>query len=472
MVFSSLIFLFVFLPAVLLVYCAVPRRLKNGALFLFSLVFYAWGEPVYVLVMLASIALSFAGGIAISTLKQSEKPKRAKAALIVCSALNVSMLAFFKYADFAIGTVNGIFGTDARLLHLALPIGISFYTFQTLSYLIDVYRSETPALKNFVSYGTYIALFPQLIAGPIVQYKTVAAQLASRTNTAAQFANGIRRFLLGLGKKVLLANNIGLLWNAVREMDASAIPAMTAWLGIVAFALQIYFDFSGYSDMAIGLGRMFGFSFPENFDHPYESKSIAEFWRRWHISLGRWFRDYVYIPLGGSRAGRMRHIRNIFVVWLLTGLWHGASWNFVAWGAYYAVLLLAEKFVFGAYIEKLPPFFRHCCCMALVMFGWALFAFETLGEGVSFIGTLFGAGGGFANGETIYLLYNNAVLLVLCAVCCTGVPKRIAAWACGKFSGGRIALSAVRNAAYASVFVLSAAYLVDASFNPFLYFRF
>lgn len=472
MVFSSLIFLFVFLPAVLLVYCAVPRRLKNGALLLFSLVFYAWGEPVYVLVMLASIALSFAGGIAISTLKQSEKPKQAKSALVVCSALNVSMLAFFKYADFAIGTVNGIFGTDARLLHLALPIGISFYTFQTLSYLIDVYRSETPALKNFVSYGTYIALFPQLIAGPIVQYKTVAAQLASRTNTAAQFANGIRRFLLGLGKKVLLANNIGLLWSAVREMDASAIPAMTAWLGIVAFALQIYFDFSGYSDMAIGLGRMFGFSFPENFDHPYESKSIAEFWRRWHISLGRWFRDYVYIPLGGSRAGRLRHIRNIVVVWLLTGLWHGASWNFVAWGVYYAVLLLAEKFVFGAYIEKLPPFFRHCYCMALVMFGWALFAFETLGEGVSFIGALFGSGGGFANGETIYLLYNNAVLLVLCAVGCTGVPKRIAAWACGKFSGGRIALSAVRNAAYASVFVLSAAYLVDASFNPFLYFRF
>ena len=471
MVFSSLLFLFIFLPAVLIVYYIVPRKLKNSILLLFSLVFYAWGEPIYILLMLASIILSYVGGILIGWLKQKEKVKSAKAVLIIFSILSLSMLAFFKYANFAIGTVNGIFGTSVSTLAIVLPIGISFYTFQTLSYMIDVYRAETTVQKNPISYGAYVAMFPQLIAGPIVQYKTIAEQLQSRKQTSAQFEKGIHRFMVGLGKKVLLANNIGLLWNQIQAMSGS-VPAMTAWLGIIAFTLQIYFDFSAYSDMAIGLGFMFGFTFLENFDHPYESKSITEFWRRWHISLGKWFRDYVYIPLGGNRVKWWRHIINILSVWLLTGIWHGASWNFVLWGLYYAVLLILEKFVFGKYLKKLPSFFQHFYCMFFVIFGWVLFAFESVGGGFSYIGTMFGGGGVFANKETVYLLYNNAILLVLCFIGCTSLPKRIGTWVASKLASKQIALTIIQNVVYVAIFVLSVAYLVDASFNPFLYFRF
>lgn len=471
MVFSSLLFLFVFLPAVLIVYYIVPRRLKNSVLLLFSLVFYAWGEPKYILLMLASILLSYVGGILIGWLKQKEKNKTAKAILIIFSVLSLLALAFFKYANFAISTVNGIFGINAQLLNIALPIGISFYTFQTLSYMIDVYRCETIVQKNPVSYGAYVAMFPQLIAGPIVQYKTIDEQLRSRKQTSAQFEKGIHRFMFGLGKKVLLANNIGLLWNSIQAMTISDIPVVTAWLGIIAFTLQIYFDFSAYSDMAIGLGYMFGFTFLENFDHPYESKSITEFWRRWHISLGKWFRDYVYIPLGGNRVPWWRHIINILIVWLLTGIWHGASWNFVVWGLYYGILLILEKFVFGKYLKKLPSFFQHFYCMFFVILGWVLFVFENISGGFSFIGFMFG-GGDFANRETVYLLYNNAVLLALCLIGCTSLPKRIGSWVSYKLAEKQIALTVIQNIVYVVIFILSVAYLVDASFNPFLYFRF
>lgn len=473
MIFSSLLFLFRFLPAVLLIYYIAPRPLRNLVLFLFSLIFYAWGEPVYIVLMLVSILVSYTGGIVVDRMKRQEKERGAKAALIVSSVISLSLLGFFKYADFAISTVNSISGAGMDLLRITLPIGISFYTFQTMSYTIDVYRGEAAVQRNIISFGTYVTMFPQLIAGPIVQYKTIDEQLRSRRESAEQFAEGIHRFMIGLGKKVLLANNAGELWNTISAMQVGEIPVVTAWMGLAAYSLQLYFDFSAYSDMAIGLGHMFGFRFLENFNYPYISKSITEFWRRWHISLSTWFRDYVYIPLGGNRVNKLRHIRNIFVVWLLTGFWHGASWNFVVWGIYYGILLLLEKFVFGKYLQRLPAAFRHIYCMFFVMLGWNLFVFDDMGQGVSFMRALFGGyGAGVLNQETIYLLYNNLILLVLLIVGSTRLPQRAGTWICGRLSGNDAAVIVVRNLFYAAIFLLSVAWLVDASFNPFLYFRF
>lgn len=473
MVFSSLLFLFRFLPAVLAVYYIVPRSFRNLVLLLFSLVFYAWGEPVYIVLMLASILVSYLGGIAVDNRKRSGNEGGAKAALAISSVISLSLLGFFKYADFAIGTVNSITGAGFDLLHIALPIGISFYTFQTMSYTIDVYRGEARVQKNIISFGAYVTMFPQLIAGPIVQYKTIDEQLRSRQETSIQFAEGINRFMLGLGKKVLLANNAGALWNSISAMTVSELPAATAWMGLAAYTLQIYFDFSAYSDMAIGLGHMFGFRFLENFNYPYISKSITEFWRRWHISLSTWFRDYVYIPLGGNRVNRLRHIRNIFVVWLLTGIWHGASWNFVVWGIYYGVLLLIEKFLIGKYLKKIPAFFQHIYCMFFVMLGWNLFVFDDMGAGLGYMRALFGGyGQGFLNQETIYLLYNNMILLVLLILGSTQIPKKLGGRICAAFQGKDTVLIIIKNVFYAAIFLLSVAWLVDASFNPFLYFRF
>ena len=414
MVFSSLLFLFRFFPAALLVYYIVPRSLRNLVLFLFSLIFYAWGEPVYILLMLVSILISYTGGILIAVCRRKEKMQAAKITLFLSCAASLSLLGFFKYADFAITITNRLFGTGIGLLHMALPIGISFYTFQTMSYTIDVYRGEAEVQKNPVSYGAYVTMFPQLIAGPIVQYKTIDAQLRTRRESAAQFAEGVHRFMIGLGKKVLLANNAGALWDTIQTMNCADVPMLTAWMGLAAYTFQIYFDFSGYSDMAIGLGHMFGFRFLENFDYPYISQSITEFWRRWHISLGTWFREYIYIPLGGNRVGVWRHVRNILIVWLLTGIWHGASWNFILWGLYYGLLLLAEKYILGRHLEKIPSVFRHIYCMFFVMLGWNLFAFDDLMRGIAFIKALFGVYG-LINRETIYLLYNNLFILTFCA---------------------------------------------------------
>lgn len=473
MVFSSLLFLFRFLPAVLLVYYIVPRRFRNLVLLLFSLVFYAWGEPVYIILMLASILVSYTGGIAVDWMQKNDRPSGAKAALAISSAISLSLLGFFKYVDFAIETVNGIAGTGFDLLQIALPIGISFYTFQTMSYTIDVYRGEAKVQKNLISFGAYVAMFPQLIAGPIVQYKTIDEQLRSRRESAGEFAEGVHRFMIGLGKKVLLANNAGALWDTIQAMTYSELPALTAWMGLAAYTLQLYFDFSAYSDMAIGLGHMFGFRFLENFNYPYVSRSITEFWRRWHISLSTWFRDYVYIPLGGNRAGTVIHIRNIMVVWLLTGFWHGASWNFVIWGLYYGILLLIEKYFLGRYLKKLPGIFQHIYCMFFVMIGWNLFVFEGLGQGLGFMRALFGGyGQGFLNRETVYLLYNNLILLVLLILGCTGLPRRMGTWICQRLQGSEMAAAVIRMVFYAGIFFLSLAWLVDASFNPFLYFRF
>lgn len=473
MVFSSLLFLFRFLPTILLVYYIVPHRFRNLVLLIFSLAFYAWGEPIYIILMLASILISYTGGIFVDRFKQVEKMKAAKWALIISCVASLSLLAFFKYAGFAAQTVNSLTGAEIAMLNIALPIGISFYTFQTLSYTIDVYRGEAAVQKNLVSFGAYVIMFPQLIAGPIVQYKTIDTQLRTRTETIEQFAEGIHRFMIGLGKKVLIANNAGALWNTIQTFTYSEVPVLTAWMGLAAYTFQIYFDFSAYSDMAIGLGALFGFRFLENFNYPYISKSITEFWRRWHISLGTWFREYVYILLGGNRVSKWWHIRNILVVWLLTGIWHGASLNFLMWGIYYGVLLLAEKFIFGKYLQKLPALFQHIYCMFFVMLGWNLLVFENVGQGIEFLKSLFGFyGQEFLNTETVYLLYNNTALLILCFFGSTRFPKKIGKWLSAKLAGNEIVLAAVKNTFYTGVFLLSIAWLVDATFNPFLYFRF
>ncbi|MFR7718383.1 MAG: MBOAT family O-acyltransferase [Lachnospiraceae bacterium] len=473
MIFSSLLFLFRFLPAVLVLYYLAPRPLRNLVLLLCSLVFYAWGEPVYIILMIVSILVSYTGGILVDRFKTQGKRRAARAALLGSSVVSLSLLGFFKYADFLIGTVDSLTGAGINLLKIALPIGISFYTFQTMSYTIDVYRGEAKVQKNLISFGAYVTMFPQLIAGPIVQYKTIDRQLRTRKETAGQFAYGIHRFMIGLGKKVLLANNAGALWDTVSSMEHTQIPVVMSWIGLAAYTFQLYFDFSAYSDMAIGLGHMFGFRFLENFNYPYISKSITEFWRRWHISLSTWFRDYVYIPLGGNRVGVWKHIRNILVVWMLTGIWHGASWNFVLWGLYYGILLLIEKFVLGKYLKKLPGVFQHIYCMFFVMLGWNLFVFDDMSAGISFARALFGTyGAGFCSRETLYLLYNNAVLMVLLILGSTQFPARAGNWICAKLRGKETILTIVKNVFYVGIFLLSVAWLVDASYNPFLYFRF
>lgn len=473
MVFSSPLFLFYFLPVILLLYYLVPRKQifwKNVVLLIGSLFFYAWGEPVYVLLMLFSIVMDYGLGLWLEHEKtHGGHPGRVLALAVV---LNLLLLGFFKYANFLIGTINGVTGLAIPLLELSLPIGISFYTFQALSYIIDLYRGEVEVQRSALNFGTYVSLFPQLIAGPIVRMKTVAGELQDRQETFPEFSAGVRRFIVGLAKKALLANAAGEIWETVSAMEMESLPALTAWIGLAAYTFQIYFDFSGYSDMAIGLGRMFGFHFEENFRYPYVAASITDFWRRWHITLSTWFREYVYIPLGGNRKGLAKQIRNILVVWLLTGIWHGAGWNFVVWGLYFGLILMVEKMGLLRLLEKIPGFFRHVYTMFLVMLSWAVFAFDSLGQGVRFIGALFGGGGLVWNGQSLYLLYSSAVLLVLLILGSTEIPRK-AALLVGKRLKARPILSTVGELGLLLAgFALCVAYLVDASYNPFLYFRF
>lgn len=474
MVFSSLLFMFRFLPVVLILYFIAPRKIRNVILFVFSLFFYAWGEPKYVFLMLFSITMDYTVGRLIDRFKESGEMKKARTALLFSVVVNLSILAFFKYADFLVGTVNSLLGTRLPLLNIPLPIGISFFTFQTMSYTIDVYRGATKVQKNWINYGTYVSMFPQLIAGPIVQYKTIAEQMMQENReNADDFADGIQRFMAGVGKKVLLANNIGVLCDTVLAMPMESMPAATAWLGAIAYTFQIYFDFSGYSDMAIGLGKMFGFHFLENFDHPYISKSITEFWRRWHISLGSWFREYVYIPLGGNREGMAKQIRNILVVWMLTGIWHGAHWNYVLWGVYYGGFLILEKFVIGKWMKKLPGGLQNLYTLFVVVIGWVLFKSEDLSLCGSWLRAMFGGyGAGFLNAETIYLLYNYAVLLVILVLGSTRLPGTWAQRVLTRLKEGGVAQTVLRCAFCVGIFVIAVAYLVDATYNPFLYFRF
>ena len=469
MVFSSLTFLFLFFPIVIGVYYLCPRALRNLWLLAASLLFYAWGEPVYIRLMVASILFNYLCGLGVAALQKREKKGIAKALLILCVVGNIGALGVFKYADLLIGTINGIAGSHLALLELALPIGISFYTFQALSYVIDVYRGTVAAQKNPITFGTYIALFPQLIAGPIVQYKTVEEQLSCRRETAAQFAAGIGRFTVGLGKKVLIANQVGALWDTVSALPQAQLAAGTAWLGALAFTFQIYFDFSGYSDMAIGLGKMLGFEFLENFDYPYLSRSITEYWRRWHISLGTWFREYVYIPLGGNRHGLSRQILNLIIVWGLTGLWHGASWNFLLWGLYYGVILIVEKVWLLRPLQKAPAAVQHLYSLLLIILGWIIFALTDFSAIGGYFAALFGAHGGL-DSSTMYLLTSNLILLIIAGFASTRLPAKLAVGFVQRLTPA--GQTAVKCIFYTGVLLMCIAFLVGDSYNPFLYFRF
>lgn len=471
MVFSSLLFLFRYLPVVLALYFICPRKLRNLLLFVVSLIFYAWGEPKYVVLMLFSTVVDYIHGLLVAKYKREGKLRAAKLVVASSMIINLSLLGFFKYAGFVVSNLNSLFGLALTVPKIALPIGISFYTFQTMSYTVDVYRGDAEPQRNIISFGTYVALFPQLIAGPIVQYKTVAEQLNGRREDFDKFGWGVTRFVTGLGKKVLLANSAGMLWDAVNASELSSLPALTAWIGILAYTFQIYFDFSGYSDMAIGLGGMLGFRFLENFNYPYIAKSITEFWRRWHISLSSWFRDYVYIPLGGNRRGFPKQIRNICVVWLLTGLWHGASWNFVLWGAYFGVLLIIEKLFLLERLKKAPSFVGHIYTLFFVIISWVIFAIDDIGRVGGYIAAMFGAGGSFANAESLYLLGTNALLFVILAISATPLPKLLASKLLTRL-GDRPAAAILQNAVYVAVIIVSVSYLVAATYNPFLYFRF
>ena len=465
MLFSSIPFLFYFLPLVLIVYFAVPRVLKNSVLLLASLVFYAWGEPKYVFLMIASILLFYLCGLAIGTAKTKAWKKTW---LVVSVVVSLSLLAVFKYADFFIDSFNAATGLSIPLLKLALPIGISFYTFQCLSYTIDVYRGNAQVQRNPISFGAYVALFPQLIAGPIVRYVDVARELDNRTHSWEKFSLGARRFLIGLGKKILLANTFGELTNIFRSSDEKSVVFF--WIYAIAFALHIYFDFSGYSDMAIGLGKIFGFHFIENFNYPYLSRSIAEFWRRWHMSLGSWFRDYVYIPLGGNRVKPLRWVFNILVVWMLTGLWHGAAWNFVLWGLLYAVFLLLEKWVPG--LQKLPGVVRRMYTLLIVVLGFVLFNAVDLKQAIGDIAGMFGFGGvPFVNAETLYYLRSYAVIFILGFVGATPFVRNTANKLVESKRFGTV-MAVLEPIVLIALLAVCTAYLVDGSFNPFLYFRF
>ena len=468
MIFSSVFFIFTFLPAMLLVYYISPRKFKNFVLLAGSLIFYAWGEPVYIFLMIFSICFNYVCGLDIQRCRG--RKTAAVLNLIFAVAVNLFILGFFKYYGFVVENVNGIFGLHIPVEGLALPIGISFYTFQTMSYIIDVYRGVVDAQKNIVDFGLYVSMFPQLIAGPIVKYKDIANQLKERRECFSKFGYGISRFLQGLAKKVLIANTIGSVYQSISNLGLEQLSVLGAWVGILAFTFQIYFDFSGYSDMAIGLGQMFGFEFQENFDHPYEAKGITDFWRRWHISLSTWFREYVYIPLGGNRKGTFRTVRNILIVWLLTGLWHGASWNFVAWGLYYGILLLIEKFVLRKVFDKLPDVFVHVYTMFFVVIGWVLFASPDLGYAGRYLAVMFGQNGApLTDTAGIYYLLTNAVLFALAAVCSTKAVHRLFQWLMFEGRKGR---SKTAVALHILIFVLCIAFLVTETYNPFLYFRF
>ena len=470
MVFSSFVFLLVFFLIVMAIYFAVPGRIRNFVLMLASLVFYAWGEPIYVTIMLFSTVFDYTNGRLIEKFKNENRMVAAKVTLIIDMIGNLGILGFFKYTDFLIENINALTGAGIELLQIALPIGVSFYTFQTMSYTIDVYRGVIPASRNILDFATYVTLFPQLIAGPIVQYKTIAEELSNRKTTVDEFAEGAWRFVIGMAKKVILANQIGALFTTISGM--SQMSTATAWLGAIAYSFQIYFDFSGYSDMAIGLGRMFGFHFLENFDHPYISSTITEFWRRWHISLSSWFRDYVYIPLGGNRKGLKRQLVNIAIVWMLTGLWHGASWNFVLWGVYYGALLMIEKIFLLKWLEKIPKVFRHIYCLFLVIIGWTIFAqtdFAVLGE---YLQTMFGAGGVLVDGTFFYHLSCNAVLLIVLCLCSVDYKPLIAKSKKLSTFVQSPAYDVVRTVIMMALMAMCFAFLVGDSYNPFLYFRF
>ena len=466
MVFSSILFMFIYLPVVLFLYYVSPVRWRNPILFLANLVFYGWGEPVFIVLMLFSITINYINGMLIGRWKL-EKQKRAKAVLAINVVINLALLGFFKYYDLIAETLSLLPFINIKPLGIALPIGISFYTFQTMSYPIDVYRGDADVQRNYISFGTFVALFPQLIAGPIVRYKDVADQLSFRASSIDQFSSGVERFMVGVAKKVLIANNLGKLWDYYAAIPQGELTFLGSWLGIIAFSLQIYFDFSGYSDMAIGLGRMLGFEFMENFNYPYISKSITEFWRRWHISLSTWFREYLYIPLGGNRCSKPRWVFNLLIVWAATGIWHGASWNFVLWGLYFFVFLMLEKLVWGRALARLPAAVQHVYTLFLVLVSWAIFAIEDFGQLVPYLKVMFGLGGvPLADGAFGYYLRSYLPLLVIAGVGSTPLLSKL--WHKLPRKAAAVAMPVLLLAGL----MVCTGYVVDATYNPFLYFRF
>jgi len=479
MVFSSLEFLFLFVPAMTILYFLVPQKhlkWRNLVLLVTSLMFYGWGEPVYVFIMIFSISFDYVYGYFVSKYKEQGKDKIARRFVVASMVTNLLVLGFFKYADFFIMNLKMLpflsFLEPIGLTHL--PIGISFYTFQTMSYTLDLYKGDAKVQKNIISFGSYVALFPQLVAGPIVRYKDIDEQLRQRKESVALVASGIRTFLAGLGKKIFLANMAGEMWKTFSEIPVGQRTVAGAWIGIICYTFQIYFDFSGYSDMAIGFGKILGFRFLENFNYPYIARSITDFWRRWHMSLSSWFRDYVYFPLGGSRCSTLINYRNLLIVWFLTGFWHGASWNFIVWGLYYFVLLVIEKAFLLPRLQKIPAFFQHVYTMFFVIFGWLLFVSESqylgsLGGGMTYLGNMFGVGttAGLSQGD-IYDITRNFVFFVIMGIAATPLPKKL-------FYKFYEKSNIVKYAAYAggvAILIFGVAYLVDSSFNPFLYFRF
>ncbi len=467
MIFSSPYFLFLYLCAVLLLYYITPLRWRNLVLLILNLIFYGWGEPVYILIMFASIGIDYTHGMLVTRNKNKGNIRGAKLAVASSVIFNLALMFFFKYWDFIAGNVNALAGFELmKVLGHPLPIGISFYTFQTMSYTIDVYRGDARTQKNIITFGTFVTLFPQLIAGPIIKYKDLDEQLEHREHTVDKFASGVQRFTVGLAKKVLLANAIGQLWDVYKATPTAQLTTLGAWLGVIAFSLQLYFDFSGYSDMAIGLGRMLGFEFLENFNYPYLSKSATEFWRRWHISLGSWFREYLYFPLGGSRVKVSRMIFNLLVVWACTGIWHGASWNFLIWGLYYFVLLVIEKTFLLKRLEKLPAWIGHVYALFLIVVGWAIFAVEDFGQLGGYLKAMFGFGAGLMDGDFLYHFVNYLPILAIACVASTPLAKNL--WKKLPEKAWKVALPV----ALLLGLVLSTAYLVDGTYNPFLYFRF
>ncbi len=466
MVFSTPYFLFLYLPIVLLLYYISPLKLRNLVLLVFNLIFYGWGEPIYILIMFASIAIDYTHGMLVTRCKAKGNLRGAKAAVVSSVVFNLALLFFFKYWDFIAGSLSSIGLSFMPKLGLELPIGISFYTFQTMSYTIDVYRSDARCQKNIVTFGTFVTLFPQLIAGPIIKYKDLDEQLEKRTHSFEKFASGVQRFAIGLAKKVLIANAIGPLWDVYLATPGAQLTTLGAWLGVIAFAFQLYFDFSGYSDMAIGIGRMLGFDFLENFNYPYLARSATEFWRRWHISLGSWFREYLYIPLGGNRVGKSRLIFNLLVVWAATGIWHGASWNFLIWGLFYFVLIVIEKFWLSKLLNRAPRFVGHIYGLLLVLVGWAIFAVEDLSALGLYLKAMFGFGAGLLDTSFLYYLRNYLPLLVIAIVAATPLAKTL--WHKLPELGRKIALPVLLCVGL----LLATAYLVDGTYNPFLYFRF
>ena len=468
MVFSSLIFIFIFLPLVLVSYYIAPRRLRNTVILLASLLFYAWGEPTYIILIIISILINYLGALLIRVhIKNKDKSKFIFITLLL---IDISILFFFKYYGFAIECLGSIIGLDLKVKSISLPLGISFYTFQQISYIADIYMQKVKPERNLIDFATYITMFPQLIAGPIVKYDDIHKQLANRKESINKFGEGVQRFIIGLGKKVILANNIGVISTQVKEVNLNDLSIVLSWIGIIAFTLQIYFDFSGYSDMAIGLAKMFGFDFLGNFDYPYISKSITEFWRRWHMSLGGWFREYIYIPLGGNKKGTLIQVRNLFIVWFTTGLWHGASTNFVVWGLYFGVILFIEKIYLKDLLKKIPSMFSHIYTLIIVMIGWVIFDMNTLTDSGHYIKIMFGFGNNiFIDNLAKYILTNNFIILLIGLICSTKLIKIYMNKIKSTFRENDVFLITAINLL---ILIISTAYLVGASYNPFLYFRF